>query len=166
MTVRRLRAPKDLRQFRALRLEMLNAEPAADASTYEDWAALDEAEWLQRMNRTPMWALFDDVGEPVGLMAYLRESRGRTRHRATLIMVWVRPDVRGQGGADRLLETVLDGARAEGIDQIELNVMASNTRAVRFYERNGFRIVGTIPNAYRDAAGDHADHVMTRWLKA
>ena len=165
MTVRRLRAPDDLAVFRALRLEMLRAAPEAYASTHADVLALDEAEWLRRMEGTPMWALYDG-GAAAGLMAYLRERPSRMRHRAALIMVWVRPGARGGGRADRLLEAVLDGARADGVDQMELNVLASNARAVRFYARNGFRIVGTIPNAFRDDGGDHDDHVMARWLKA
>ncbi|MEM0946287.1 MAG: GNAT family N-acetyltransferase [Pseudomonadota bacterium] len=165
MTVRRLGAPDDLDIFRVLRLEMLQAEPSAYASTYEDALALDQAGWLQRMAQSPMWALFDN-GEPAGLMAYQRAGHSRMRHRAMLIMVWVRPGIRGAGQADLLLDAVLEGARAEGVDQMELNVLAANTRAVRFYARNGFRIVGTIPNAFRDADGDHDDHVMARWLKA
>ncbi len=165
MTVRRLRAPEDLNIFRALRLEMLRAEPAAYASSYQDAVALSEPEWLGRMQTAPMCALFQG-DDPVGLMGYLRERSTKMRHRASLIMVWVRPDARGRGGADRLLAGVLAEAAADGIDQMELTVLSSNARALRFYERNGFEIVGTIPNAVRGPDGDHADHVMARWLKA
>jgi ribosomal-protein-alanine N-acetyltransferase len=46
-------------------------------------------------------------------------------------------EVRGQGIGATLVSAVTDWARAHGADRIELEVRASNTRAIRLYERAG-----------------------------
>ena len=50
----------------------------------------------------------------------------------------VRAAWRGQGIGRRLMEATLDGARKVGIERVELEVYASNTPALRLYERMGF----------------------------
>ncbi len=48
----------------------------------------------------------------------------------------------GQGVAQRLMDAVLDGARARGAGTLWLGVWERNPRAVAFYEKYGFRRVG------------------------
>lgn len=44
-------------------------------------------------------------------------------------------------------------------------VLSQNTGAVKLYERLGFEIVGTIPNAIRNSDGTFQDgHIMHRKL--
>jgi ribosomal protein S18 acetylase RimI-like enzyme len=44
-------------------------------------------------------------------------------------------------------------------------VVSTNTTAVRLWERHGFRIVGTVPGAFRHAVHGPTDiHVMHRHL--
>jgi [ribosomal protein S18]-alanine N-acetyltransferase len=46
-------------------------------------------------------------------------------------------EARGQGIGAALITAVMDWARANGGDRIELEVRASNARAIRLYERSG-----------------------------
>lgn len=48
------------------------------------------------------------------------------------------PDARGRGLGLRLLERALDDGFGAGLDRIELEVFASNQRAVALYRRAGF----------------------------
>ena len=48
------------------------------------------------------------------------------------------PDSRGQGLGRLLLERALDEGFGMGLDRIELEVFASNVRAVELYRRTGF----------------------------
>lgn len=50
------------------------------------------------------------------------------------------PDYRGRGLASRCLSSVVATLLADGISTIVLNVEASNTPAVRLYQRLGFRV--------------------------
>jgi ribosomal protein S18 acetylase RimI-like enzyme len=48
----------------------------------------------------------------------------------------------GQGVGQRLMEACFDQAKQENRDVIWLGVWEYNPRALRFYEKNGFRVVG------------------------
>ncbi len=53
-----------------------------------------------------------------------------------------------------------------GFEQLELAVISGNTRAMSLYEKFGFELVGTIPNAIKYKDGTYADeHRMVRVLK-
>lgn len=61
----------------------------------------------------------------------------------------VSPAARGQGLAARLCAHSQDEARQLGYRAMQFNfVLASNTGAVRLWQRLGFATVGTIPEAY------------------
>ncbi len=49
----------------------------------------------------------------------------------------------GQGVGQTLMDTCFDRARAENRDVMWLGVWEYNPRAQRFYEKNGFRVVGS-----------------------
>jgi ribosomal protein S18 acetylase RimI-like enzyme len=49
----------------------------------------------------------------------------------------------GQGVGQALMDACFERARAEGRDVMWLGVWEYNPRAQRFYERNGFRVVGS-----------------------
>jgi len=49
----------------------------------------------------------------------------------------------GQGVGQMLMDACFERARAEGRDVMWLGVWEYNPRAQRFYEKNGFRVVGT-----------------------
>ena len=158
---RRLLPPDDAPVFRALRLEMLSEFPDAYASAYDDLVDLPLDAWVRRLGETPVWAVFENDAA-VGMMGYLRERPSKMAHRASLIMVYVRDAARGRGVADSLLGAVLEGARREGLAQLELAVLATNRRAIGFYSRHGFRICGTIPGGIRLRGVDHDEHLMVR----
>ena len=147
MTIRRLSSPADVPVFQKLRLEALTEAPEAFASTYADWVDLPDTEWARRLAESPTWAAFEGA-LPIGLMGYMRERPARNAHRALLVMVYVSPSARGHGVGRRMLAAVLDGARGEGIIQMELGVAADNRDAIALYEAAGFRHMGRIPDAF------------------
>ena len=57
--------------------------------------------------------------------------------------MYLRPGWRGTGLADRLIEAVVDRARAEGAGRVRLWVAGPNERAARVYRRRGFRADGS-----------------------
>ena len=64
----------------------------------------------------------------------------------------------GRGLAAPLMSATLDAARAAGHDVAWLAVWEQNPRAVRFYEKAGFRIVGRHHYVFDGTAED--DHLM------
>ena len=78
----------------------------------------------------------------------------------------VAPAARGQGIAAAMCEHSMAEARRAGFTAMQFNfVVASNTGAVRLWQRHGFRIVGQVPAAFRHALHGPTDIlVMHRML--
>ena len=53
----------------------------------------------------------------------------------------------GLGIGSALFEEMFTIARAHGCTQMELKVIEGNQRGIALYEKKGFKLVGTIPNA-------------------
>ena len=56
---------------------------------------------------------------------------------------YVVPQAHGNGLAARLMDASVELARTSGASGVWLGVSSGNTRANRFYEKQGFRVVGT-----------------------
>jgi ribosomal protein S18 acetylase RimI-like enzyme len=123
--------------LRSVRLAALATDPDAFLSS----AAIERAdvEDLWRA-RTHVRALAWRADQPIGLI-------GWSRHDGYLEVVglWVHPDDRGIGVADRLVEFVLENI-AKPDQDVRLGVISMNTRALRFYERVGFGVTHREPH--------------------
>jgi ribosomal protein S18 acetylase RimI-like enzyme len=75
-------------------------------------------------------------GEPVGVALIAR--RGRASRLAAMAVV---PAARGRGVGEAWVRRLLEEARARGGRSMSLEVVEQNGRAVRLYERCGFRVV-------------------------
>ena len=155
----------DVDIFRRIRLESLQTDPQAFASTAKDWESLPEAEWARRMTANPVFVDFDG-DEPVGIAGLLRHSAAKMAHRAHVIMVFVRPSHRGQGRAEALMDHARDHAKGMGLRMLELSVSAENPAAIRFYERMGFAEVGRIPAGYLVDGRETDELIMVQRLGA
>lgn len=155
--------PGDAHVLKAMRLEALQLEPSSYASSFSDWAALSDDEWRDRL-KMPVFAAFN-TGQAVGIMGLMRQKATKMQHRASLVMVYLRADMRGSGAADNLLEAVAAFALQNGILQFELNVSCENERAIRFYEHSGFRKVGLIPAGMINEGEAVDEVIMVRRLR-
>ena len=78
----------------------------------------------------------------------------------------VAPYARGQGLAEQMCVASQDQARALGYKAMQFNfVLASNAGAVRLWQRLGFAIIGTIPDAFDHPGLGMVDaHIMHKPL--
>jgi|SRR6188768_2107986 len=81
---------------------------------------------------------------------YLRENQaGGGAHVANSVYV-VSPSATGRGIAQAMCEHSLNHARSRGFLAMQLNfVLASEERRLKLWQRAGFKIVGTLPKAFR-----------------
>ena len=70
----------------------------------------------------------------------------------------------GQGVAGAMMDETVRIAGATGADTLWLGVWSQNARAIRFYEKRGFIIVGS--QTFLLGTDVQIDHVMARSLKA
>lgn len=92
-------------------------------------------------------AKMDGEGEIIGTASLNRKPR-RMSHRGefgiSLKKAWW-----GCGAASALTEAVLAFARENGFEQLNLEVRSSNARAIRLYEKYGFRKLCTFPRFFK-----------------
>jgi ribosomal protein S18 acetylase RimI-like enzyme len=81
---------------------------------------------------------------------------------AELSKCYVHPDHHGLGAAAELMQASVESAAAAGARGLWLGVNSQNARAVRFYEKSGFRKVGT--KSFRLGSTVEHDFVMERDL--
>jgi ribosomal protein S18 acetylase RimI-like enzyme len=77
---------------------------------------------------------------------------------------YVHPDHHGLGAAAELMQASIDSAVEAGAGILWLGVNSQNARAIRFYEKSGFRRVGT--KTFRLGTTVEHDFVMARSLSA
>ncbi len=95
-------------------------------------------------------------GEYVGNCSLTGMNASRYKHRASVgIALYQRYTGRGIGRA--MLEWLCVTAKEKGFEQLELEVVSSNERAVRLYQRIGFQIYGTFPDNMKYKDGTYTD---------
>jgi GNAT superfamily N-acetyltransferase len=125
--------------LRELRLAALSDAPDAFGSTYERELARTTSDW-QRWLSPGVTFILDDPEGAKGIVAGQRDpSDTEVVH---LMAMWVHPAIRGSGAADKLMAAIVSWAESAGAKVVRLDVIQSNDRARRFYERNGFRPTG------------------------
>jgi GNAT superfamily N-acetyltransferase len=134
---------------RSIRLRALSDAPEAFGSIYARELARTTADWQRWLSPAATFLLESSEG-PAGLVA------GRTDEAdprvVWLLSMWVDPTRRGQRGGDALVTAVLSWARSVGAAEVRLQVVETNGRARRFYERLGFRSNGRQTIRERDGA--------------
>ncbi len=79
------------------------------------------------------------VAELDGAIVGMALARRTSRRLGRLTDLYVRPAARGRGVATALVREVARGFAADGVEALDLEVMASNLKARAVYERWGFR---------------------------
>lgn len=92
---------------------------------------------------------------------YLRANySGRCNHIANAAYM-VLDTYRGYGIGTLMLKASLHFAKKLGFNSMQFNmVLSENVQAIKFYEKFGFDIVGTIPNAIRKPDRDYQDGLI------
>ena len=160
MPVRRL-TPDDAPLLRSVRLQALVDAPEAFGSTYERELAFTDDVWEARLApaANPHFVDEDDDGIVQGFVAGIRP--GGDPRTIYLAAMWVAPEARGAGSADRLVRSVIEWAGGEGAELVRLYVMENNRPAERVYERHGFVRTGHTVLRERDGL---AELEMERFL--
>jgi RimJ/RimL family protein N-acetyltransferase len=159
--IRRLE-PSDVDTFRAVRLDALRLHPEAFGAAYEDEAALDRGQFVERL-ATPglvRFGAFDEHGSMVGLIGLVIRSGAKQRHKAFLFSMYVDAAHRGTGLAQQLVEAVIAAAREAGAIVLQLTVAAGNAPAQRLYRRMGFTTYGIERRSLKVGDRFHDEELM------
>jgi RimJ/RimL family protein N-acetyltransferase len=163
LSVARL-GPRDAEALREIRLEALRLHPTAFSADPDVESAFSLEEWRERLGQR-VWFGGKTDGVLSGIAAFSAETYSRkVRHTGHLGAMYVRENARGSGMADEIIVVVLDHASSL-VEQVLLTVEAGNRRAIRLYERHGFRVIGRIPRSIL-VGGEYFDELqMFRTLR-
>lgn len=110
-----------------------------------------KALWMEPPPGRTVVAVEDDVVLGSAKMGPNRPGRGA--HIATASFM-VDPAARGKGIGRQLGVHMVEWARAEGYRAVQFNaVVETNSSAVKLWQNLGFRIIGTVPEAF-----NHREH--------
>ena len=155
--------PEDAQRMIAYMKKMLGETPYLLRAPAEfDYSAQAEAEVLKRRRDDPraLMILAETGGEIIAVSDVTPISdKSRIRHRAVLGMS-VRKDFWRQGIGSAMMERLIAHARQAGFEQIELEVVSANRRAISLYVKYGFQVYGTRHHGIKYPDGSYADDYM------
>ena len=127
---------RDWPALKTTRLAALFDAPTAFGASHASAAAFSDADWQQRALSTPQRTFFlaFDGEQAIGLAAQVVAGNGECH----LIAMWVQSEYRGMAVAQGLVEAVKQCAVNNGHARLVLDVAPENSRAVTFYQKQGF----------------------------
>lgn len=87
------------------------------------------------------------------------DNKKKTRHRATFGIALLK-SVWGQGIGYKVLSELIAFSKEAGYEQLELEVAAHNTPAIRLYEKSGFSVYGKRPHSFKLKNGSYSDELL------
>jgi ribosomal protein S18 acetylase RimI-like enzyme len=159
----RVLTPEDWAVWRRLRLVALAEAPYAFVSRLSDWQGEGDREerWRARLaipGSHNLVAVLD--GAPVGIASGVPGEQAGV---ATLISMWVSPQARGRGVADRLISEVERWALDTPAEVLRLAVTPGNEHAITLYRRNGFEDSGELGDLMPDGVG--RERILSKKLR-
>lgn len=141
------------------------AEETRNLIRYADeWTMTEEEEaaFIKRQEDDPNALMLGAFlsGRLVAIASFApRASVSRVRHRAEL-GVMVLKSCWGKGVATALIEALLERIQDTPFEQLELEVVAENERAIRLYEHFGFVEFARHPRKLKYRDGTYADMIL------
>ena len=138
--------------------------PAGDTYAFDPGMSREEAlaYWFRADTHT---YVAENDGRIVGTYLLRANQAGPGAHVANAAFM-VAPDAQGQGIGRAMGEHCLSEARRLGFRAMQFNfVVSTNTSAIHLWQQLGFKIVGTLPGAFRHPKAGYVDvYVMFRSL--
>ena len=136
---------------------------AADTFTYDPAMTQDEGQAMWMVSPPGRTTAAINAHEAIVGTANMYANRAGPGAHVASASFMVAASARGHGVGRALVEDALEWARAAGFRAMQFNaVAATNTAAVSLYESLGFKIVGTVPEAFdhpqRGLVGLHVMH--------
>jgi ribosomal protein S18 acetylase RimI-like enzyme len=149
--------PSDAAQYRELMLQGYEFSADAFTTTAQERLREPEAYWIKRIadpgELSTAFGAFN--GQTlVGSVALEFSNKTKTRHKASVIGMYVRSEARGTGAGRALMNAAIDYALArQNIVLLNLTVTEGNEVAINLYRSLGFQLIGVEPMAILTPSG-------------
>jgi ribosomal protein S18 acetylase RimI-like enzyme len=154
---------RDLDAFMALRLHGLTEAAHNFRVSAADDARLGEDYWAKRLDTDKVFGVMDATNL-IGVGGLSRLVGEKLCHKGLIWGMYILPEARGGQASHLLLNALLDSARGY-VRQVQLTLMASNRRAMAYYERHGFSVYGIEPASVMTPNGPADEALMWRLIE-
>lgn len=162
----RILSAEDAKAYRDLRIEALGNDPDAFAARIEDALEkpVEKTKEILALENAVTFGAF--VGEKLlGNVTLSRNLSPKMNHRASVFAVYVTPEARGKGIAQRLMEELIAYSKKwGGLERLDLAVSSNNDSAKRLYETLGFRTYGIDRKAMKTPEKYIDEDLMVKFL--
>jgi len=164
MEIRRLTA-LDKKEYQNLILQGVAAHPESFRISVKDVKESEPPFAVEQADDFTLGA-FDENETLVGAVSFERERREKLRHKGLIYRMYVPSTEAGKGVGRKILRAAIERARAiDGLEQINLTVVATNERAKRLYESEGFISFSQEKQAIKTGAKYFDEETMVLRLK-
>ena len=166
LVIRKLILP-DVEAYKAIRLEALQTTPEAFGSSYEE-EVNDHDRFVRRLEQSSatsfnLGCFVDDV--LVGIVGFVQERSLKRLHIGGIYSMYVTPKARANGYGKLLITELLKRAtELPEIQQIHLQVMSTNTAAIKLYEHFKFESYGLEKRALKMGDDYYDENYMALML--
>ena len=156
----------DADQFRELRLFALQDAPTAFSADLDINRKHSKRFWEDRLRPDPHGIIFfaEHNGQLIGMTGIHRGESSKTKHTAGIWGVYIRPEWRGLRIAEGLIDVCCEWAKLRDVQLVKLAVVSTNKSAIRLYERSGFKVYGTEPQALFYEGNFYDEYLTFRYL--
>lgn len=154
----------DAAAYRATRLQALRDEPEAFGNDHAEAAGRPEEHWSEILGGSKTFFGCFQHGRIVSCANMERLPGVKLDHRAIVYGVYTDPEFRGRGLGVAVIEAIARHARSIGVLQLHLGVGTANAKALKAYEKAGFRPYGNEPRALRVGERFVDEVLMVRML--
>lgn len=127
-----------------------------------DFSIQDEEDFINNAaaNEGSIMISAFDGNRLVGNGSLLRVyNKKKTMHRAEFGIAILNSDW-GQGLGGKIVSELIAAAKQAGYEQLELEVVATNTAAISLYQKLGFKVYGERPNSFKLKSGAYSNELL------
>ncbi|MBP3887445.1 MAG: GNAT family N-acetyltransferase [Cellulosilyticum sp.] len=101
---------------------------------------IPKGHWMQAL-KSGVWQSFImlDGGKIIGTSAYCGSRDEKLKGYGEVVSIYLLPEYMGKGYGKKLFQAVINKLQEEGYKSIYLWVLEGNSRAIKFYEKFGFK---------------------------
>jgi ribosomal protein S18 acetylase RimI-like enzyme len=153
---------RDAASYRSIRLEGLQRNPEAFASTFEFESAKPDGWFAERLASSEVLGAWHGA-DLVGVVGFRVQEGLKVAHKGVLWGMYVQPRARKTGTARRLVDALIAIAIAR-VELVQLEVWQGNEAARRLYSSAGFVEYGLEINALKQNGAYFNEVLMAKAL--
>ena len=143
----RILKQEDWKIWKSFRLEALKNSPENFGSSYEEELNWSDLDFQSALTKSDIFGAFID-NSLASCAGFYSLNSVKTKHRGFIWGMYTQPEYRGQGIASALIQTIINYANSR-VTQLHLTCVTGNLGGVALYQKHGFKIYGTEPNALK-----------------